>query len=129
MSISVLSTSLAMPHVKVCVEDGWAVLSTVGGWAWGCSCVPGNTKHVWEFSPSRLHSASSLMCSRMIWSDGTPAFQVAVPIVWELPSKPMLLGLPSGRWKEKLSKLGGSVHALASSPTATVLTLSGCVPG
>src|SRR2546426_2899282 len=67
------------------------------------------------------------MCSRILSNPvGGPLLQVAVPNVCELPSYGMLLGLPSGRWNEKLSNAAGSVQALRSAPFAlgsTVIVL------
>src|SRR5438034_637353 len=129
----VLSTDLEIVQANVLSKLPEALLSIDSGVPWPPPppWVPGSTKQVPGLPPYKAsHSAASLICRRIVWDVGKPPFHVAVPIVIPVvPSKPMLLGLPSGRWNEKLSKFGGSDHAPPLSPTATVVMLSGCVAG
>src|SRR5438093_4337428 len=92
---------------------------------------PGRTKQVPGLPPySAAHSAASLMWSRILSNPaGTPLFHVAVPISCDAPSYGMLLGFPSGRSNEKLSRYVGSPQAAPLFPSATVTTASGRASG
>jgi hypothetical protein len=70
------------------------------------------------------------MRSRTVWSVGAAPAKVAVPIVVDVPSSGMLLGLPSGRENAKPSVPVAANHGAPFAPTACAVTLVGWVlPG